>query len=337
VIERLFQAAGRLQLVLDIGLTTQRTVAARVLRADDDLDLALLEVPADPRFTPLDLGDDRSLSETAPVLAFGFPLGTATRYGREAYPNCSVISGKVTTFHGPRSKLDGIQFDGQINKGQSGGPVLDASGRVIGVAVATIEGKAMNLAVPVSRLSDFLTAPGIAFDPSALSYQTRSRPVSWSIKLEPARTGGTVPDDLSVHVTIGHSKEDRRTCEAKRAPDGTYRVEVTPVPSDPPMPVRAIAALVEARKGTEVLATVHRVIELGGAPAPPMAADEEPEPGVYILTLRRPPMFGPFGPRIPGYGGFGPRIPGYGGLGPIRPRIGAPRESYILVVPDRRR
>jgi S1-C subfamily serine protease len=337
VIEKLFQAMGRLQLVIDIGLNTQRTIPARVRRADDYLDLALLEVSADERFTTLELGDDLSLSETAPVLALGFPLGKAPRYGREEYPNCSVISGKVTTFHGPRLKLDGIQFDGQINQGQSGGPVLDASGCVIGVAVATIEGKAMNLAVPVSRLSDFLAAPGIAFDPPALSYQTRTRSVSWLIKMEPAKTGGPVPDNLSVHVTIGHSKEDRRTCEAKRAPDGIYRVEVTPVPSDPPTPVRAIAALVEARKGTEVLATVHRVIELAGAPAPRITAKQKAEQEFYILTRPRPTMFGPFGPRIPGFGGFGPQLPGYSGHGPMGPRIGAPRESYILVVPERRR
>ena len=223
VVEVLAQVEGDLRLVIDIGLETQRSVAARVLREDTELDLALLEVPADPRLATLELGDDVTLMETAPVFAFGFPLGERTRYGREQYPSSTVISGKVTRFHGPTKRLDGIEFDGQINKGQSGGPLLDATGRVVGVEVATIEGKAMNLAIPVSRLRDFLAAPGIAFHPPALAYRDRWRPVTWSIKLEPPKAGGTVPDGLSVRVTVAVSKEDRRTCEARRAPTGPTR------------------------------------------------------------------------------------------------------------------
>jgi S1-C subfamily serine protease len=75
--------------------------------------------------------------------------------GQEAYPNVTVIQGRITTLYGPRERLEGVQFDGQINPGHSGGPVLDAKGRVIGVAVATIEGRSMNLIVPVGRPSPF--------------------------------------------------------------------------------------------------------------------------------------------------------------------------------------
>ncbi len=333
VIEKLYEAPGRLRIVVDIGLPTQRAVDAKVRRADDYLDLALLEVPADSRFEVLELGDDRSLSETTPVMAFGFPLGEGTRYGKEQYPNCSVISGKVTTFHGPRDKRDGVQFDGQINPGQSGGPVLDESGRVIGVAVATMPGKQMNLAVPVSRLSGFLDAPGVAFTHGTLAYHQRSQPVRWSIRLEAPRAGGKVPDDLSVRVTIAHSKDDRRVHDATRAPDGTYRVEVTPVPNGTRTPVPAILALVEARKGEQTVATILRVLPLAGAPVPRVVQADEPE--LYIIRTLRPQTFGPFGRRLPGigpYGPYGPRIPG---LGPMGPRMGRRGEDVIVVVPDR--
>jgi S1-C subfamily serine protease len=305
VVADLFAAGGDLRLMLDIGQKTQRRVPAKVRRADDYLDLALLELRADPRLTSLELGNDRTLSETAPVVAFGFPLGEQLRYGREQYPNCTVISGRVTTFHGSRERLDGIQFDGQINPGQSGGPVLDDSGRVIGVATATVQGKSMNLAVPVGRLSEFLAAPGVSFHPPALPYSDRHRPVNWSIKLEPATSGAKVPEGLSVQVTIAHSKADRRTAEARRQPDGTYTVQVIPVPVEPFMPIRAIEALVEARKGTEVLATIHRVIALSGAPWT-MTDNQRVAPEYYIVRiLPRPPVFG-FGPRVPRFGALRP-------------------------------
>jgi S1-C subfamily serine protease len=344
VVEMLAEVQGDLRLVLDIGLNTQRSVSARVRRADTELDLALLEAPADARFTTLELGDDATLTETAPVFAFGFPGGQDTRYGREQYPASAVIAGKVTRFHGPRERLDGIEFDGQINKGQSGGPLLDGSGRVVGVEVATLEGKSQNLAIPVSRLRDFLAAPGISFHPPALSYPDRSRRVKWSIKLEPAKAGARVPEGLTVQVTIANGKDDRRTSQAKQAADGTYQVEVTPVPIEPRAPVRAIEALVQARKGTDVVASYWRRIDLAGAPAPPVAANGRVEPEFYVIrTIRRPPTFGPYGPRVPGIRGLGPFGPGYGGLGrstpgidPFRrgvPGLGAPQESIIVVVP----
>jgi WD40 repeat protein len=232
--------------------------------------------------------------------------------------------------HGPKERLDGVQFDGQINPGHSGGPVLDPSGAVIGVAVATIPGKAINLAIPVGRLSEFLAAPGISFEPPSLSYRDRSRPVHWSIKLEPATPGEKLPEGLSVQVTIAHRKEDRRTLEAKPARDGAFQVVVIPVPSDPSTPVRAIEALVEARRGSVVLATVHRRVELKGAPPESrVATNETDESEIFIIrTLPRPPMFGGFGP---------PGMPGFGGYGRLMPGGRRVPDSVIIVVPSRPR
>ncbi len=172
----------------------------------------------------------------------------------------------------------------------------------------------------------------MSFSPPPLSYGDRFLPVTWSIKVEPPTAGKTLPDDLSVHVTIAHSKESQRTHDAKPGRDGTCTVTVTPVPSDSTTPVQAVAARVEARQGSVVLATVLRIIDLAGAPASPRVA--APTADVYVFrTLPRPPMFGS---RIPGYGGYGPTIPGrmmprMGGFGPRVPSLGRPRDVVVVV------
>jgi WD40 repeat protein/S1-C subfamily serine protease len=325
VVRRVVEGKGDLWLLVDIGLDTERSLGAKVLRVDDYLDLALLKIDGDPRLTTLELGKDQTLSETAPVLTFGFPVELNQRPEDAVRParwlqrdGRTVMSGRITTLHGPREHLEGVQYDGQIDPGQFGGPVVDAAGKVIGVAVATIPKRSMNLAIPVGRLADFLAAPGVSFRPPALSYRDRSKPVSWSIKVEPATAGGKLPEGVSVHVTIAHTKGDRRTREAKVARDGSFQIEVTPVPSDPPTPVRAIEAVVEAKQGQVVLATVQRKIELEGAPAPPVApANKSVEPEIFVIrVLRRPPLFGGYGPFIPGLGArddplllFVPRMP----------------------------
>ena len=46
----------RVRQVIDIGRKTQRSIRTKVVRADDDLDLALLKVDAETGLTPLELG-----------------------------------------------------------------------------------------------------------------------------------------------------------------------------------------------------------------------------------------------------------------------------------------
>jgi WD40 repeat protein/S1-C subfamily serine protease len=289
VVRPLVEGKGDIRLVIDIGQKTQRSVPARVERFDDNFDLALLKIDADPRLTTLDLGKDETLSVTTPVATFGFPLGARTRVGHEIYPNCSVILSEITELHRDQGRLDSVQFNRQLNPGNSGGPVLNGSGEVVGVAVKTVEGKSVNLAIPVGRLSDFMAAPGVLFKPPILSYEDRSKPQSWSITLVSATAGGKLPEGLSVRVTIAQSEEDRQSQEAKVASDGSCNVSVIPVPRDPQVPVRAIEALVEAKQGSVAVATVHRRIELKGAPAL-AAAKEITEPQFFIL--RRFPRYG---------------------------------------------
>src|SRR5438105_609767 len=62
VIEGAAGEEGRVRLVVDSGLATQRILPAKVLRHDDDVDLALLQVNARTGLTPLELGRDSDLN-----------------------------------------------------------------------------------------------------------------------------------------------------------------------------------------------------------------------------------------------------------------------------------
>ncbi len=103
---------------------------ARVVGVDPNTDLAVLavEAPEGRRYPPLPAGDSDAIRVGEVVIALGAPLGlenTAT-FGIVSQKGRSV--GKLTyeSF---------IQTDASINPGTSGGPVLDADGRWIGVSV----------------------------------------------------------------------------------------------------------------------------------------------------------------------------------------------------------
>jgi len=123
------QVKDNVRLVIDIGLKTQRSLRAKMLRADDSLDLALLKVDPDAGLNALELGKDDTLRETAPVVTFGFPFGRSTTVGRETYPDMTVLPSRITALRRDNGRLEGVQFDGQLNPGNSGGPVVDEAGR----------------------------------------------------------------------------------------------------------------------------------------------------------------------------------------------------------------
>ncbi len=106
------------------------TFTANVVGSDPSTDLAVVKVSA-PRslLHPLTLGNSNALEVGAGVVAIGSPFGYAE----------SVTSGIVSALHREMTSPNGftiddaIQTDAAINHGNSGGPLLDAQGRVIGV------------------------------------------------------------------------------------------------------------------------------------------------------------------------------------------------------------
>ena len=191
-----------LLLVTDIGLPSQRITRAKVLRHDDDANLALVQADGSTDFTPLELGRDSDLKELVEVVVFGYPFGRMLAVGRGSYPDISVLPSRISSLTRAKGRLDGIGLETRISPGNSGGPVVNGSGRVIGVAVATAPRSAARPVIPVGRLAEFLAAPGLVFDLPPVAYESRTRPAIWSIQVQPPTPGAKLPAGLSVSVTV---------------------------------------------------------------------------------------------------------------------------------------
>jgi putative serine protease PepD len=106
------------------------TRTAKVLGTDEATDVAVLSVdPSGLTLHPLALGSSASLSIGDQVAAIGDPF----TYDRSL--STGVVSGLDRTISAPNgfTVAHAIQTDAALNPGNSGGPVLDASGRVIGI------------------------------------------------------------------------------------------------------------------------------------------------------------------------------------------------------------
>lgn len=176
--------AGRaLSLVLHPGDDDEKVVRATVVRSDVDADLALLKVEGVKGLTVLELGDVTGLEETAQVTAFGYPFGDLLAVKGRKYPSISVNVGRITALRKEKKQLTSIQLDAALNPGNSGGPVLDAKGKVIGIVRAGVRGAGVNVSIPVTRLEAFLDRPEVAFAPPPIAHARRHVPTEFTIRL----------------------------------------------------------------------------------------------------------------------------------------------------------
>ncbi len=138
------EAAGKITVKLSDG----RELEAKLIGSDKDTDVALLKVEAS-NLPAVALGDDRRLRVGDWVVAVGNPFGLGG----------TVTAGIVSSIgrdigNGPYT--DYIQIDAPINRGNSGGPTFDISGRVVGMntAIYSPSGGSVGIgfAVPASTI-----------------------------------------------------------------------------------------------------------------------------------------------------------------------------------------
>ena len=150
-------------LVINPGEKDQKVEKAVVAFADADLDLALLVTEHPGHYSALQLApNNNDLVETSTLVVFGFPLGRDLAVTEGSYPSVTVTIGRVTALRKDKGELAGIQLDASVTHGNSGGPVVDSHGKVIGILEAGISGAALNFAIPVERLHFMMNAPHVS-------------------------------------------------------------------------------------------------------------------------------------------------------------------------------
>lgn len=130
-----------------------REYEAEIRGRDQETDLALIKIEAEQDLPFLPLGDSEALRVGDWIMAIGSPLSF------EASVTVGVVSAKGRSFGiegGPTSFANYIQTDAAINRGNSGGPLVNTAGEVVGIATAMAWAENIGFAVPVDVLEGVL-------------------------------------------------------------------------------------------------------------------------------------------------------------------------------------
>lgn len=152
------------------NLTGEAAMALRVVSSDATNDLALLQAPSTATFKEFARIRDRSIRSGDSVVAIGFP------YRGLLSSDFTVTTGIVSSLSGMRNDSRFLQISAPVQPGNSGGPLFDTTGQIVGVVTGKLDNlriavatgnipENINFAIKTGALRDFL-------DNSVVPYQT---------------------------------------------------------------------------------------------------------------------------------------------------------------------
>jgi hypothetical protein len=307
-----------------------KVLPAKVVSFDSQRDLALLKVEA-AALPCIAMQESEQVQLGQEVRVVGFPLSDVL--GESVKITRGTIAGIVDRKDG---KL--FQIDASVNPGNSGGPLVDSQGRVVGIANSLLVGEAIDrvgFAIPAGEALKLLRRQGIQVAPAssatALDGPELARRVTPAVALLKVRTG---PGGVGV--------AERRLVRYH----GSYSMDALPSPGVPrgfpPRPISLDGRLVvdafgeiESYEGEASLPLLTEPLGALGIEKLPgdgrtewkviravslRHSEESPQSGTYPGYDFRPRYGPPGSPRYPG--SRGPRSP-----------LAPPRQTRVTLVP----
>ena len=149
------EGANKVNVILDDGTTYENV---KIVGVDPANDVAFIKVDGVSNLPAVTLGDSKTMNIGQQVIAIGNALGQFQNTVTEGIVSGlnRSITASDSTGSAYESLTDLIQTDAAINSGNSGGPLVNAAGQVVGLNVATSSADNIGFAIPISSVKGML-------------------------------------------------------------------------------------------------------------------------------------------------------------------------------------
>lgn len=146
----------KVDVVFGSGEGEEQRLQARVAALDRAADLAILTVRSADLPEPIALSRTPEFAQTQDVLILGYPFGDALASNSQT-PAITIGKGIVSSNRKDANGQIGlVQIDGDLNPGNSGGPIVTSAGELVGVARAEVRSTNIGFAVPSWQVGELL-------------------------------------------------------------------------------------------------------------------------------------------------------------------------------------
>ncbi|MFQ5949648.1 MAG: trypsin-like peptidase domain-containing protein [Nitrospiria bacterium] len=134
---------------ITVKLSDRREFIGRIVAKDAKTDLAIIKIPPEADLPVAVLGDSGQIEVGEWAIAIGNP------FGLDRTVTVGVISATGRTDLGVTDQENFLQTDASINFGNSGGPLLNVEGKVIGINTAIVaSGQGIGFAIPINTVKE---------------------------------------------------------------------------------------------------------------------------------------------------------------------------------------
>ncbi len=134
---------------ITVKLSDRREFIGKIIAKDEKTDLAMIKIPHEPNLPIALLGDSARIEVGEWAIAIGNP------FGLDRTVTVGVISATGRNNVGVVDQENFLQTDASINFGNSGGPLLNVAGRVIGINTAIVaSGQGIGFAIPINKVKE---------------------------------------------------------------------------------------------------------------------------------------------------------------------------------------
>jgi S1-C subfamily serine protease len=134
---------------IEIRLPNRQRLRGEIVATDVQVDLAVLKINGEGEFPVLALGDSDALMVGELVASLGYPFGLESSF------HMGIVSRRGKRQNGSAA-FDHIQVDSPVSSGESGGPLVNTKGHVVGMLTQASERGTIGFAVPINVIKSMI-------------------------------------------------------------------------------------------------------------------------------------------------------------------------------------